>query len=465
MNGEPIAGDRLEHLALERAWLVDPVAGREGFATLEVDDGRITRLEWHDDPGERSEAALLVVPGMTDLHTHLREPGPPEGETITTGLRAAARGGFTTVCAMANTAPAIDDAAAVAAAHEAARASRSPVRLRQFAATTAGGSGAGLAPIAALADAGAAGFSDDGSPVADAVLLRSALLLAGAHGLPVVEHAEDTALTAGAEANEGLAATILGLRGAPAAGEAAAVARTIAILADAVRVAPADSRPRLHLTHLSLAASIDLVRMAKAASLPITCDVTPHHLALHDGWLAGDRRYAWVALDDAWSGRVDVDAYDPATRVNPPLRSAADACALADGLRDGTVDAIATDHAPHRDVDKDVEFGDAANGISGIETALPLLLEAVTAGHLPLLAVVRALTAGPVAVLGTPPPGFAVGSAADLVVIDLAAPWTVTRDALLSRGRNTPLTGLSLGGRVVLTVADGTVAYTDGTLG
>src|SRR5207247_7459600 len=233
------------------------------------------------------------------------------------------------------------------------------------------------------------GFSDDGAPIRSPAILRNALLYAAMHGLPVIDHPEDLSLTNEAEANEGLVATVLGLKGWPRAAEAAAVARDLAVFADALRD---DARARLHLTHLSNAASLDLVRRAKADGLPVTCDVTPHHVALTDEWLAGARRWAWEALDDhgiprdPWrDGALESEPYDSALRVNPPLRGAADAHACVVGLADGTVDAVASDHAPHTQVDKAVEFGLARRGIAGIETVLGLLLEAVDAGQPALL--------------------------------------------------------------------------------
>lgn len=476
-------GQRLEHLELGRVWLVDPWTGREGSAGLVVEAGRIVDLRWARRGLRQPE--LLVLPGLTDLHAHLREPGGEDAETVATALAAAAHGGFTTVCAMANTTPPADDPAVIGRVLAAARQSGSPVRVLPYGSISAGRAGLTLAPLGELADAGAAGFSDDGAPTADPALLGHALAYAGALGRPVVEHPEDPALTTGAEMGEGLTATLLGLRGWPAAGEAGAVARALALLADVVRAAPPGATPRLHLTHLSTGGSVALVRAAKGAHLPVTCDVTPHHLALHDGWVAGDRRFSWDALAAPWQGgRTDAPPYDPATRVNPPLRSPEDALALWAGLVDGTVDAIATDHAPHREVDKRVEYGTAAAGISGLETALSLVLAGVEVGLAPLLTVVRALTVGPQRVLARPihhaEPGgarrpavgsgpevgddLAVGGSADLVVVDRASTWTVEPGALRSKGRNTPLLGRRIGGRVLLTVARGRVAYLDASL-
>jgi dihydroorotase len=294
--------------------------------------------------------------------------------------------------------------------------------------------------------------------------VRNALAYAGALGLPLVDHPEDASQTAGAEANDGYVATVLGLRGWPAAAEEAAVARDIAILAEVVRDVPA---ARLHLTHVSTSGALDLVRRAKAAGLPVTCDVTPHHLALSDEWLAGVRRWAWEGDGDPWAdgaAAIVATPYASSLRVNPPLRSVADAAACREALLDGTADAIATDHAPHTAVDKDVEFGVAANGISGIETALGVVLAAVDAGLVPLVRAIEALTSGPARILGArwsdrPAPGLVEGAVADLVVFDRSATWSVTDNALASRGKNSPLLGRELSGVVLATVAGGRLAY------
>jgi dihydroorotase len=456
-------------LDLSGAWLVDPVTGRQGPGDLVVTGGVIEALTWLEpgDGGAADDHGVIVGPGFIDLHAHLREPGNETAETIASGLAAAAHGGFTTVCAMPNTTPPIDRAAMVEAARAAATASGSPVRLLQYGAATLGRAGEQLAPLGELADAGVIGFSDDGSPVQHPELFRNALAYAGMLGLPLVDHPEDLVLTTGAEAHDGVVATVLGLRGWPAAAEASAVARDIGLLAEVVREVPG---ARLHLTHLSTAASIEHVRRAKAAGLPVTCDVTPHHLVLTDEWVAGSRRWAWEAIDgdgrarDPWrDGALLAAPYDSAVRVNPPLRSPVDARACLAGLLDRTVDAIATDHAPHTAVDKDVEFGLARPGIAGIETALGALLEAVDAGLLPLARLVEALTTGPAALIGARggpgSPGLAVGAPADLVVFDRAERWTVDPANLHSAGHGNPLAGRSLPGRVLLTVARGRLAF------
>jgi dihydroorotase len=378
---------------------------------------------------KRDEHGRLVSPGFIDLHAHLREPGFEDSETIATGARAALRGGFTTICAMPNTEPPIDTPGLVA--EIVARASAAgAARVLPVATITRGRRGKELADLVELAAAGAVAFSDDGSPVDDPRIFRSALEYARARDLLIIEHPQDTALSARGVMHEGAVSARLGLAGMPAAAEESAVARDLALagLAGA----------RIHLTHLSTAGSVELVRRAKADGVRVTCDVTPHHLAMTDEWVAGSRAFAWER--EGQSPRVA--PYDSSTKMNPPLRTRADVRALWAGLEDGTVDAIATDHAPHASVRKDVEFDQAAFGITGLETALPCVLGGVRAGWASLEAVVAALTTGPARVLGIALPEGEV-------VIDEDAEWTVRHASLTSKGKNTPLIGLTLKGRVV----------------
>ena len=447
-------------LDLSRVWVVDPASGRDGPGDIVVRDGVLEAVTWLDgaDADGVEPTGVVVAPGFVDLHAHFREPGNEDAETVATGLAAAAHGGFTTVCAMPNTTPALDEPGVLAAVRVAAAASGSPVELLAYGAVTAGRSGETLAALGELADAGVIGFSDDGAPVRSAAILRNALTYAGAFGLPLVDHAEDPSQTDGAEANDGLVATVLGLRGWPAAAEEAAVARDLAILAEVGRDVP---EARLHLTHLSTAGSLELVRRAKAAGLAVTCDVTPHHLTLTDEWLAGARRFSWEAGTDGdpWRDHaIEAAPYSTALRVNPPLRTPADALACLAALADGTADAIATDHAPHTEVDKLVEFGDAVNGISGIETALGLVLAAVDAGQLSLTTAIAALTVGPARIVGRQR-ALVEGAPADLVVFDRSDRWTVEPGELASKGKNTPLLGRELPGRVLLTMGAGRLAY------
>ena len=451
-------------LEISRAWLVDPAAGREGPGEIVVRDGVLEAVTWlaGADANGVGPDGVVVAPGFIDLHAHLREPGNEDAETVATGLAAAAHGGFTTICAMPNTTPAIDEPSVLSQIRTAGAASGSPLELLAHGAVTVGRRGERLAALGELADAGAVGFSDDGSPVRSASILRAALAYAGALDLPIVDHPEDVSLTEGAEANDGFVATVLGLRGWPPAAEEMAVGRDLALLADVVRDVPG---ARLHLTHLSTGAALDLVRRAKRAGLPVTCDITPHHLALTDEWIAGARRWAWEASGDPWSDAAIVAApFASSLRVNPPLRGPEDAAACLAALIDGTADAIATDHAPHTEIDKAVEFGLAANGISGIETALGIVLAAVDAGHLPLARAIEALTTGPARVLGARSRragsvGLVEGAPADLVVFDRSDGWTVSAASLASLGKNTPLVGMVLAGRVLVTMAWGRVAY------
>lgn len=404
-------------------------------------------------------AGLLVLPGLIDLHAHLREPGHEESETIATGTRAALRGGFTTVCAMANTSPATDSPGLVAAVVARGR-DAGAARVLPVAAITRGRGGRELADLVELAEAGAVAFSDDGDPVDDARLFRSALEYARAARRPILEHAQDRSIAGRGVMHEGTVSAELGLPAIPAAAEESAIARDIAL----ARLTGA----RLHLQHVSTAGAIELVRRAKADGVGVTCEATPHHLSLTDEWVAGSRAFAWEepALRGGALTRTGAPTpapappatrgvpYDSATKVNPPLRTAADVRALWAAVADGTVDAIATDHAPHASIRKDVEYAEAAFGISGIETALSVLLMAADAGMGELGAVVRALTAGPARVLGMPVPG-------DLVLIDPAAEWVVTSDALASKGKNTPLLGRRLRGRVLAAVVGGALRFRD----
>jgi dihydroorotase len=471
----PRIGELVERFELEKAWLVDPVLGREGPGEIVVVDGVLESVNWLEGPEAAgvTDRGVVVAPGFLDIHAHFREPGFEDAETVATGSAAAAHGGYTTVAVMPNTQPALDEPGVLALVRAAAAASGSPVEVLAYGAVSVGRAGEQLSAMGELADGGVVGYSDDGAPVKTAKLLRSAILYAGMLGLPVVDHPEESELTAGAEAHDGYVASVLGLAGWPAAAEVQAVARDISVLADALGDEP---RARLHLTHLSTAGALDLVRRAKAEGLPVTCDVTPHHLAFTDEWLAGSRRWSWEALDsagkarDPWADGVLIAApYNTSLRVNPPLRGPIDAAACLAALLDGTAGAVATDHAPHTVVDKEVEFGRASNGISGIETALGVLLSFVEAGKLPLMRAIAALTTGPASVMAASvrtasstaarPRGLTEGAAADLVVFDRAGRWTVAPESLLSKGKNSPLVGRELPGQVLLTIAGGRLAY------
>ncbi|HUF54028.1 MAG TPA: dihydroorotase [Dehalococcoidia bacterium] len=421
--------------------VIDPANGFDAIADVVIRDGVIAEVAnaGGKTSGEVIDADELVVcPGFVDIHTHLREPGFEHKETIETGTQAAARGGFTTVCAMPNTEPLADSAGAVeyimrtAAAHGA-------VRVLPIGCVSKGRAGHELAELAELAEAGAIAFSDDGSPVADASLMRRALEYASMLGVPVIDHPEDPSLASSGVMHEGWVSTRLGLRGLPAAAEEVAVARDIALAEE--------TRSHVHLAHISTAGSVDLVRAAKARGLRVTAEVTPHHLALtHEAVLTGPSEGGPLA-------------YDTNAKVNPPLRTAEDAATCVAGLLDGTIDCIATDHAPHAIQDKLCEFDMAAVGISGLETALALSLTAI-----PLEAVIAALTAAPVAALGldrriTGLGTLSPGAPGDLTLIDPNAEWTVEPELFASKGKNTPLAGRTLNGRVITTVYAGKTVW------
>ena len=435
--------------ALDGARVIDPSTGEDRVRVLAVLDGRLVDPAQLPDDAPRVDATGLVVsPGFCDLHVHLREPGAEGAETIASGARAAARGGFTTICAMPNTSPPLDDPDLL---HDlASRASDAAARVRFIGAVTRGRAGEGLADVAALAGAGAIAFSDDGAAVPDA-LLDAALGAAVASDRPLFEHAEDAALAGSAVMRAGPTAVRLGLAGWPPAAELACVERDLAA-AEAIGA-------RLHLTHLSTGAALGAVRAARARGVRVTCDVTPHHLALTDAWVAGERTWSWEEPGDA-DGAL---AYDGRCRVNPPLPARDDALALLAGLADGTLDAIATDHAPHPPERTLVPFDVAAPGLIGLETALSVGLAAVAAGQVPLPVLLAALSVRPAAIIGEPR-SLAVGSRADLVAFDPAATWTVMPETLASRSSNTPLLGRELPGVVRLTVADGRVTWDDGIL-
>ena len=446
-------------------WVVDPVAGLAGVASVSIVAGQIVSVTWRDgeaaaracwaagaNPGP-GDPTVALLPALIDLHAHFRQPGSNASEDVESGTRAAVHGGYGTAALMPNTEPAADNAETLRAA---IAGERHGVQLLPIAAATVGRASTQVSDVAALVKAGAVAISDDGSPIADRAIFRAALLAAAAAGIPLIEHCEEPSLTAGGEAADGLVASRLGLRPWPAAGELRAVESAITVLRD---VAASTPTARLHLTHLSTAAALATVRAAQGEGLPLTCDVTPHHIALTDAWIAGDRKWAWEVADGDEHLVPTADAFDSNLRVCPPLRSADDTAACREALRNGTALAIGTDHAPHSREKKEVEFGLAANGIAGIETSLSVALAVHRAGELSLATIVAALTTGPARLLGVAATGVTVGGVASLVQIDLAASWRPSRETLQGRSINTPLLGREIPGVVQLTVLEGRPAY------
>ena len=390
---------------------------------------------------------LVVAPGFIDLHSHLREPGFEYKETIGTGTRAAARGGFTSVCCMPNTDPAIDNEAVVELVKRRADAD-ALVRVFPIGAVTKGRKGRELSEMEELAAAGVVAYSDDGDPVYDPNIMRLALTYTLDLGMPVINHCQEHSLCPGGVMAEGWTATRLGLPGIPAAAEEAMVSRDLA-LAEM-------TGGWLHLAHLSTAGSVDLVRQARQRGVSVTCEVCPQHLYLTDEWTLG---YQGDTVRTA--GTLN---YDTSTKVYPPLRSRSDVEALIEGLAEGVIDCIATDHAPHELASKEVTYEEASFGISVLETALGSLLALVHGGRISLSTLVDRLTVGPARVLGPSFEQYATleaGSPADLVLFDPNLEWTVDTSQFASRGRNTPLQGASLKGRVVATMVEGRLVHQD----
>ena len=426
--------------------VVDPASGTDGPRDVLVRDGRIAAIEV---PGGLASVAnslpvedqidatgMVVAPGLIDIHVHLREPGQTHKETIATGTAAAAAGGFTTVVAMPNTTPVNDSVKSLRWMLDAARGP--VVKLLAMPAATFGSLGSEITDFHELVKAGAVGFTDDGKPVLEDEVMRAALVAAAGLGVPVSQHAEDTRLTGGCCMNAGRMAFRLGLRGMPVEAEARIVERDLRLLREIERVERV--RPHLHVQHVSTSRALHEIRRAKAAGLHVTCEAAPHHFTLTD-----------EAIGD----------YDTNAKMNPPLRGEADRHALIEGLLDGTVDCIATDHAPHASWEKEVEFERAANGITGLETALGLALRVLHREHgIPLSRVIALMSAHPASVIGLKDRGnLRVGSWADVVVFDAAAEWSFAVGESRSKSRNTPFDGAAMLGRVQATICEGRVVY------
>ena len=417
-------------LLVRNGRVVDPANGIDGIQDVYVEDGRIVRVgralpapagvEIVDASGQ------VVCPGFIDIHVHLREPGFEYKETIASGTRAAAAGGFTAVCCMANTFP-VNDNRAVTDYILAKAKVEGVVRVYAIGAVTRNLRGEQLAEMAEQAEAGCVAFSDDGHCVMNAELYRRAMEYALPFGTPLISHAEDRYLAEGAVMNEGFVATELGLTGQPAAAEEIMVARDI-LLAELTGA-------HVHIAHLSTAGAVRLVREGKARGIRVTAEVAPHHLLL---------------TEEA------VREYDPNTKMAPPLRTKRDTEAVLEGLVDGTIDCVATDHAPHSLAEKEGEFAEAADGIVGLETAVPLLLDRlVRAGRLDLPTLVARLSAGPARLLNLPGGSLAPGAPADITLLNLEQPWTVNPATFRSRSRNTPFRGWTGTGAPTTTIVGG----------
>ena len=409
--------------------IIDPSQRMDRTGDVLIEDGRVSSIgeALSGDGAEVFDASGLVVsPGFTDLHVHLREPGEEYKETIASGAAAAAVGGFTSICSMPNTNPVNDSASVTRFIIDKAREA-GLARVYPVGAITRESKGEELAEMGEMKEAGAVAVSDDGRPVMDSQVMRHAMEYARDHGLVVVDHCQDLHLAAGGVMNEGRYSTLLGLKGMSRAAEDSHVARDI-MLAELTGA-------RVHIAHISTAAAVEMVRRAKKQGLAVTCEVTPHHLALTDAAVVG---------------------FDTNTKMNPPLRSEEDRAALIEAVRDGTIDAIATDHAPHHADEKMLEYDRAPSGVVGLETALGVALTALHhSGEIPLSRIIEMLTIGPARAFSLPGGTLATGSPGDVTIFDPGREWTVDPGAFKSKSRNTPFAGWRLRGAVATTFVGG----------
>jgi dihydroorotase len=426
------------NLLIKNARVVDPASKTDGLMSVVVEGGKIVKMgrgipesKSSSLPGERviDATGMLLVPGLIDMHCHLREPGLEYKETIESGSRAGAAGGYTSLACMANTLPVNDNRAVTEYILRQAQ-EKACTHIFPIGAVTKGLKGESLAEIGELKEGGVVALSDDGKPLMNAGLLRRALEYARGFGLTIISHCEDLNLTGQGVMNEGFVSTTLGLRGIPNAAEEVMVLRDIAL-------AELTGAP-LHVAHVSTAGSVRAIRQAKGRGVKVTAETAPHYFTLNDEAVRG---------------------YDPNTKMNPPLRATQDVAAVIAGLKDGTLDAIATDHAPQTAIEKDVEFDYAANGIIGLETALPLTLRLVQEGQLTLMEAIEKLTLQPARILGLEKGRLEVGADADLTLIDLAREQTVEVSQFKSKSRNSPFQGWRLKGFAVLTIVAGRIVY------
>lgn len=422
-------------LAIRGGYLIDPAQRLEGSYDLLVSDGRVAEVapkgKLRGKGDENIDArGLIVAPGFIDIHVHLREPGQSHKETIASGTMAAAAGGFTSVCPMPNTSPVNDSPAITAWMQDPARGAL--VNVFPIAAATLGSKGQQISDLAALRRAGAVAVTDDGKPILDENIMRTVLLGAGKLNIPVLQHAEDTRMTAGAVMHAGFTAFRLGLRSAAGMAESSLVERDIALAAE--------TRAHYHVAHLSTAASLKAVRKAKRDHLRVTCEVTPHHFTLID---------------------ENIGDYDTNFKMNPPLRSAADREALLVGLADGSIDCVATDHAPHAFNEKNQEFDRAPFGITGLETALGLCISVLHARNkIPMKRIVELLSTNPARVMGLENRGTLVrGAHADVTIFDPTKKWTYHVAQSHSKSKNSPFDGWQLQGKVLATVVSGIIRF------
>ncbi len=434
-------------LVVRNGRVIDPASGEESVRDIAVKDGVIVDIDSIDvDAAEIFDASeCLVTPGWIDIHVHLRQPGLDYKETVETGTAAAAAGGFVAVACMPNTNPAIDSPEVITALAEDV-AENGHCRVYPISSITKGRKLAEDVDYDAVIEAGAIGWSDDGDSTPDSAIMRRALEASRRLGKPVIVHCEDKAIAHGAM-HEGEVSAQLGIEGIPAAAEEIIIARDCA-LAEL-------TGGWLHVCHVSTGRGIEIIQQARERGAHITAEVMPHHLVMSDEWVAGNRE-----LHNTIEPAVqDAAPADPNTKVNPPLRPIADTQKLLKALQDGWFDCFGTDHAPHAESDKPADYAKAAMGMSGLEFAVPLTYALVRAGHISEAELVKRWTVEPAKVIGVEEPSLAVGSSADITVIDPEREWEVTPESLKTKSKNTALLGRTLRGRAVLTIVDGEVQH------
>ncbi len=447
-------------LLIQGGHIIDPGQGIDQLADLLIVEGKVMQLGGTVIASEVKQSqvidatGLIVCPGFVDLHCHLREPGFEDKETIATGTKAAAIGGFTTVCCMANTNPPLDNRDAVDWVKRKARKDGF-VNVLPIGCITRGREGKEICDMAELAEAGVIAFSDDGDPVANSQVMRRAMDYSRDIGLPVIDHCEDKALSSGGVINEGWISARLGLNGIPAAAEEVMAARDL-VLAKLTGA-------RFHVAHVSTCGSVELVRQAKQKGIPVTAEVTPHHLTLTEERIMGRE---WEKNSDVIASGAKQSQYDTNAKVNPPLRTKEDIECLIQGLKDGVIDAIATDHAPHTSEDKNCELALAASGISGFETAFGCLMGLVREGRISLTTLISKLTHEPAKIIGKASElgVLKIGLPANITIFDPEREWVVSSRSFASKGKNTPYDGYQFKGKVMATVVNGRIAYIDDSL-
>ena len=430
--------------------VINPKTNTDSFMDILISGNKIENIDSSIEKSENYDLLdannCIVSPGFIDIHCHLREPGEEYKETVVSGTNAAAAGGFTAICAMPNTIPAMDNRSVIEFITNKSK-EEAIIDVYPIGAVTKGRKGNELTEMSDLAEAGVIGFSDDGNPVSDSNIMRHALAYSSSLNLPIINHCEVPELSNGAHMNESWVSTLLGIKGMPNSAEEIMVARDISLAKL--------TGGHIHIAHVSTEGSINLIRNAKSEGINITCEVTPHHLTLTDKSVLG------INTDTGNYDPVTINSYNTMAKVNPPLRSLSDKSAMIEGILDGTIDIIATDHAPHSEIDKMCTMDEAAFGISVLETALPSLISLTKTSKITIPLLIEKLTVNPASFLNLDIGSIEVGKIADLTIFNPTEKWKIQASKFLSKGKNTPLDGEILTGKIKTTIKKGVPIYDD----